>query len=82
VRSRGGSLVRNMLRRCGPKETTDERRLTKEVYEANLNGKARGKHRRTFLDQIDQVLKRSWTRFTNTARVYEEFDESRNETGL
>jgi hypothetical protein len=35
----------------------DERRLTKEIYEADVGGNAgRGRHGRTFLDQIEEVL--------------------------
>jgi hypothetical protein len=33
----------------------DEKRLTKEIYEEDLDGYA-VKYRRTFLDQIQQVL--------------------------
>jgi hypothetical protein len=44
-----------MLRWFSHVERMDERRLTKENYEAYLNGNAvKGKLRRTFLNQIEQ----------------------------
>jgi hypothetical protein len=47
-----------MLRCFGHVERIDARRLTKEIYEADLHGNAiRGRPRlRTFLDQFEQVL--------------------------
>jgi hypothetical protein len=47
-----------MSRLFGHVERMDERRLTKEIYEADVDGNAgRGRHR-TFLDQIRQVLEK------------------------
>jgi hypothetical protein len=45
-----------MLRWFGYVERMDERRLTKEINEADVGGNAgKGKPRRTFLDQIGEV---------------------------
>jgi hypothetical protein len=45
-------IEKNMLRWFGHVERMDERRLTKEIYEAEVGGNAgRGRPRRTFVDQ-------------------------------
>jgi hypothetical protein len=45
-----------MLRWFGHVERMDERRLTKEIYEADVGRNAgRGRPRRIFLDQIEEV---------------------------
>jgi hypothetical protein len=54
----------------------DERRLTKEIYEANLSGNGRGRPRQKFLDQIGEVLEKCGQEHPKPASVYEEFDES------
>jgi hypothetical protein len=52
-------IEKNMLRWFGHVERMDERRLTKEIYKADLGGNAgRGRLRRTFLDQIGEVLEK------------------------
>jgi hypothetical protein len=46
-------------------ERMDERRLTKEIYEADLDGNAgRRRPRQTFFDQIGQVLEKSQVKST------------------
>jgi hypothetical protein len=50
-----------------------ERRLTKETYEADLGGNAgRGRLRRTFLDQIGQVLEGPGQEYPKPGSVYED----------
>jgi hypothetical protein len=52
-------IEKNMLKWFGLVERMDERRLTKEIYKAVLGGNAvGGKSRRTFSDQIGQVLEK------------------------
>jgi hypothetical protein len=60
-------IEKNMLRRFGHVERIDERRLTKEIYEADLGGDAgRGRPRRIFLDQVGEVLEESQVESTQT----------------
>jgi hypothetical protein len=72
-----------MFRWFGHVERMDERRLTKEIYEADVGGTAgRGRLRRTFVDQIGEVLEKS-KEYPKPACVYEDFDDSgRSERGL
>jgi hypothetical protein len=54
-----------------------ERRLTKEIYKADVGGNAgRGRPKRKFLHQIGEVLEKGQVRSTQSASVYEEFDDS------
>jgi hypothetical protein len=64
-------IEKNMLRWFGHVERMDERRLTKEIYEADVGGTAgRGRPKRTFLDQIGEVLEKGKVRSTrNGERV-------------
>jgi hypothetical protein len=48
----------------------DERRLTKEIYAADLGGNAgRERPRRTFLDQIREVLEKGQVKSTRNQRA-------------
>jgi hypothetical protein len=48
----------------------DERRLTKEIYKADLGGNAgRGRPRRTFLDQIREGLEMGQDKSTRNRRA-------------
>jgi hypothetical protein len=47
-----------------------QKRLTKEIYEADVGGNAgRGRPRRKFLDQIGEVLEKSQARTTRNWRA-------------
>jgi hypothetical protein len=49
-------IEKNMLRLFGHVEMMDKRRLTKEIYEADMGGNAgKGRPKRKFLDQIGEV---------------------------
>jgi hypothetical protein len=59
-----------MLRWYGHVERMDESRLTKEIHEADMGGNARrGRSRRTFLDQIGEVLEKSQAKSTRNRRT-------------
>jgi hypothetical protein len=54
----------------GHLERMDERRLTKEIYKADLGGIAgRGRPMRTFLDQIGEVIEKGQIKSTRNRRA-------------
>jgi hypothetical protein len=67
-------VVTKLRRLCcdGHVERMDERRLTKEIYEAAVGGKLEGEYliipRRIFLDQIGEVLEKGQVKSNRNRR--------------